>query len=117
MDGRRPPAGQEKLPVGGVSLDDAERFARWRSERDRVQYRVPTEAEWEYAARGGSGDRPPLYPWGAEWADGRANLETDALRPVGSLPEGATPQGALDMIGNVWEWIRPRRGCTGATTC
>jgi formylglycine-generating enzyme required for sulfatase activity len=106
--GKRPPAGQEKWPVGGVALADAAAFARWRSERDGAQYRLPTEEEWEYAARGGDATR--LYPWGAEWADGRANLEADSLRDVGSFPEGATPQGALDMLGNVWEWTTTEAG-------
>ena len=42
--------------------------------------------------------------WGGKWEDGRANLGTDSLRPVGSFPQGNTPQGVADMIGNVWEW-------------
>jgi serine/threonine-protein kinase len=100
--GKRPPAGHELWPVRNVSLEDAEAFAKWRSERDGVKYRLPTEEEWEYAARGGDASR--LFPWGREWADGRANVESDELRPVGSFPDGATPQGVLDMIGNVWEW-------------
>ena len=97
-----PPEGRERWPVRNVSYEDAQRFAAWRSQRDRVAYRLPTEEEWEYAARGGDATR--LYPWGAKWIDGRANLDSQTLQPVGSHPEGATPQGVQDMIGNVWEW-------------
>jgi formylglycine-generating enzyme required for sulfatase activity len=102
-DGNRPKAGEEQMPVTDVSYDDAVAFATWRSRRDGVLYRLPTEDEWEYAARGG-GDPTRLYPWGSKWEDGRANLGTDSLRPVGSFPQGNTPQGVADMIGNVWEW-------------
>jgi formylglycine-generating enzyme required for sulfatase activity len=101
--GSRPKAGEEQLPVTDVSYDDAVAFATWRSRRDGVLYRLPTEDEWEYAARGG-GDPTRLYPWGGKWEDGRANLGTNSLRPVGSFPQGNTPQGVADMIGNVWEW-------------
>ncbi len=102
-DGDRPKAGEEQLPVTDVSYDDALAFAAWRSKRDGLSYRLPTEEEWEYAARGG-GDPTRLYPWGSKWEDGRANLGTDSLRPVGSFPQGNTPQGVADMIGNIWEW-------------
>ncbi|HEY0079864.1 MAG TPA: bifunctional serine/threonine-protein kinase/formylglycine-generating enzyme family protein [Pyrinomonadaceae bacterium] len=101
-DGNRPKPGQEFWPVRNVTLEDAQRFAVWRSKRDGVQYRLPTEDEWEYAARGGDPSR--LYPWGKEWIDGRANLDSDSLKAVGTFTDGATPQGVHDMIGNVWEW-------------
>ncbi len=100
-DGLRPRAGQEKWPVRNVTYEDALRFAAWRSERDGVKYRLPTEDEWEYAARGG--EQSSLFPWGASWADNRANIESDSPKPVASFPEGATRQGLHDMIGNVWE--------------
>jgi formylglycine-generating enzyme required for sulfatase activity len=106
--GTNPPVGQERWPVTNVSLDDAKAFAAWRSRRDQVVYRLPTEEEWEYAARGG--DRNYLFPWGNTWSDDRANLGTgagkkvDFPKPVGSYPQGATAWGVLDMIGNVWEW-------------
>ncbi len=103
-DGKRPAAGQERFPVRNVTLEDAERFAKWRSQRDGVEYRLPTEDEWEYAARGGEAAR--FFPWGRDWMDGRANIDSDSLKSVGSFPDGATPQGAQDMIGNVWEWTR-----------
>lgn len=101
-DGDRPKAGEEQMPVTNVSYDDALAFAEWRSRRDGASYRLPTEDEWEFAARGGDSSR--MFPWGSKWEDGRANLGTDSLRPVGSFPQGNTPQGVADMIGNVWEW-------------
>lgn len=103
--GNKPVSGQEQWPVTNVSLDDANAFAEWRSKRDGVKYRLPTEEEWEYAARGG--DEGNLYPWGKTWISGRsatkdAGLAT--LKPVGSYPDGKARWGHLDMIGNVWEW-------------
>ena len=103
--GNTPIAGQEQWPVGNVSFEDANAFAAWRSKRDGVTYRLPTEEEWEYAARGG--DQGNLYPWGNSWIKGRtatkdAGLVT--LKPVGTYPEGKARWGQLDMIGNVWEW-------------
>jgi formylglycine-generating enzyme required for sulfatase activity len=101
-DGNRPKRGEERLPVSNVSFDDASAFAEWRSRRDGQTYRLPTEEEWEYAARGGDPSR--MYPWGAEWSAGYANLGGDGVAPVGSYPSGRTPQGLEDMIGNLWEW-------------
>jgi len=99
--GNKPPFGQELWPVVNVSLDDAMAFATWRSKRDGVAYRLPTEEEWEYAARNGAqGD---LYPWGAKWQDGAAILKDATPFPVGSRPNGKNKWGVLDLIGNVWE--------------
>jgi formylglycine-generating enzyme required for sulfatase activity len=98
----KPIFGQELWPVVYVSLEDAKDFAAWRSKRDNVQYRLPTEEEWEYAARGGSEDN--LYPWGNEWIDGRAVVKQDFPQAVGSMPEGKNRWGVNDLIGNVWEW-------------
>jgi serine/threonine protein kinase/formylglycine-generating enzyme required for sulfatase activity len=95
------PAGQAQWPVSDVSLDDANAFAKWRSNRDDVKYRLPTEDEWEYAARNGSQDT--FYPWGNQWLADRANVHTNLLQPVGSYPQGASQWGVLDLIGNVWE--------------
>ena|GEM_PF-6000010 len=105
QDGR-PPAGQEQWPVTNVSFADALAFAAWRSKRDGVQYRLPTEEEWEFAARGGANDY--LYPWGDEWRAGRANVEADSPRPVGSYAQGASAWGVQDLIGNAWEWTASR---------
>jgi formylglycine-generating enzyme required for sulfatase activity/serine/threonine protein kinase len=101
-DGDHPKAGEEQLPVTNVSYDDALAFAAWRSRRDSATYRLPTEEEWEFAARGGDSSRK--YPWGNAWEEGRANIGMDSIRPVASFPQGNTPQGIADMIGNVWEW-------------
>ena len=93
---------EEMLPVTAVSLDDAKAFAAWRSKRDGAQYRLPTEQEWEYAARNGSEEN--LYPWGDKWENGKAVMGKLAAQAVGSSPEGANKWGVQDLIGNVWEW-------------
>jgi len=98
----KPPAGQEQWPVTSVSLDDAKAFAAWRSKRDGVTYRLPQEKEWEYAARNGAENT--IYPWGNQWLDDHANVNSNSLKPVGSYPRGASRKGVLDLIGNAWEW-------------
>jgi len=100
--GNKPPFGQELWPVVNVSFDDATAFAAWRSKRDAANYRLPTEAEWEYAAR--NGERSDLYPWGTQWKDNVAVLKDATPASVGSRPEGKNRWGVLDLIGNVWEW-------------
>lgn len=103
--GNKPIPGQELLPVTFVSYADANAFAAWRSSRDGVQYRLPTEEEWEYAARGG--DQDNVYPWGNNWVEGNAVTESSGAtspKPVGSAPNDKTRWGVMDMIGNVYEW-------------
>ena len=98
----RPLAGQERWPVVNVSPKDAEAFAAWRSKRDGVTYRLPTEDEWEFAAR--SGGEYKSFPWGNSWAADRAVVKEATPQPVGSYPEGKNRWGVVDLIGNVWEW-------------
>src|SRR5882724_1647081 len=104
--GPKPPDGLELWPVVNVSFEDANTFAKWRSKRDGVSYRLPTEEEWEYAAR--NGDKNELYPWGNEWKDQTAVLNDKTPAQVGSHPNGANRWGIQDLIGNVWEWTASR---------
>lgn len=101
-NGPRPPFGQELWPVVNVSFDDANAFAAWRSGRDGATYRLPTEEEWEYAAR--NGDKSDLYPWGSDWKEGVAVLKEATPAPVGSREGGKNGWGVFDLVGNVWEW-------------
>ena len=98
----QPVIGEEMFPVVRVNIDDINKFIDWRSKRDSVQYRLPTEEEWEYAARNGTANN--LYPWGDAWEERRAVLEQSAPKPVGSAAAGADKWGIEDLIGNVWEW-------------
>jgi serine/threonine-protein kinase len=101
-NGNQPLAGFENYPVRNVSYDDAVKFAEWRSKRDKAEYRLPTEIEWERAAKGAEFNN--RFPWGNDWIDGAANVEAMGPKPVGSFAKGDTATGIKDMIGNVAEW-------------
>src|SRR5687768_12524280 len=100
--GRSVPAGKGRLPVTDVSYFDARNFADWMSAKVGLQCRLPTEREWEYAARSGSNQY--IFPWGNEWAPERTNFATGAAREVGTTPDETAVGGVQDMFGNVLEW-------------
>jgi formylglycine-generating enzyme required for sulfatase activity len=93
-------------PVTGISWYEAMAYCRWLSAQTGENYRLPSEAEWEKAARGPDGR---IYPWGNQAPDQtRANFNKAVghTTPVDRYPAGASPYGVLDMVGNVWEWTR-----------
>lgn len=104
------PAGKERHPVAGVSWADAEAFCVWLTvhfdrPKDEGTVRLPTEAQWEFAARGKGGRK---YPWGGDDpSEARANfgIREGDTTIVGSYPDGAIPKTEIhDLAGNVWEW-------------
>jgi formylglycine-generating enzyme required for sulfatase activity len=105
--GQSPDNGKEDHPVVGISWYDAAAFCEWLSD-ENIRFRLPSEAEWEKAARGADGR---LFPWGNEWQADRCNCldeaqcdeGTDVTTPVGQFPEQG-PYGCFDMVGNVREW-------------
>jgi formylglycine-generating enzyme required for sulfatase activity len=101
---------REQFPVTCVKWSDADTFCAWEGRR------LPTEAEWEFAARGEEGRR---YPWGEDFECNRAVLSGSSQcaehagqlpKRVGSLPRGASPEGVYDLTGNAWEWVHDRAG-------
>jgi formylglycine-generating enzyme required for sulfatase activity len=99
---RRPRRGEGSRPAGFVSYRDAEDYCRWLSARWGAKVRLPTEAEWERAARGGLARG--RYPWGWGAASGRACFREEGPMRVGSFKPN--PYGLYDMSGNVFEWCR-----------
>ncbi|GAM08705.1 serine/threonine-protein kinase pkn1 [Geobacter sp. OR-1] len=102
--------GRERRPAINVTWDDAVAYTRWLSEQTGRTYRLPSEAEWEYAAKSGSEDR---YWWGFNVGENRANckgcgskFDGKKTAPVGTFP--ANRFGLFDTAGNVWEWCQDR---------
>ena len=115
---KRMPTAADDHPVVYVTSLDAINFCQWLGQQDGKTYRLPTEAEWEYAARGTDGRK---YPWGNHdrrggsgnfadastafpWRDPQINDGYPETSPVGAFPAGASAFGLEDMAGNVWEW-------------
>jgi formylglycine-generating enzyme required for sulfatase activity len=123
------PRGKESHPVAYVTWHDAVAYCEWLQEKLQVvgytlkvwqsegrlatcnvqpathRVQLPSEAEWEKAARGADDQR--AYPWGERWQEGYCNtdeLGVNETTPVGIFPEGVSPYGVLEMAGNVWEW-------------
>ncbi len=106
----RPPPGREAHPVVLVSRDDALAYAGWLSRRTGQRWRLPSEEEWEKAARGSDGR---IFPWGDVYDAERLNSHDhgpfDTL-PVGTFSNGASPFGILDGAGQVFEWTATPAG-------
>jgi formylglycine-generating enzyme len=98
---RDPDSLSERQPTPHVSWHDATAFCQWLSRKEKRRYRLPTEAEWEYAARGGLEQKD--FPWGNEPPEGRAALSVRPTSAVGSFPPNHF--GLYDMAGNLQEWV------------
>ncbi len=95
-----------EFPVLGVSFEDAEAYCRWRSQRDCLPWRLPTEAEWEKAARGADGR---FYPWGNRFDPTFCKMRysrpgTPKVEPAGAFPLDESPYGVRDMAGTIRNW-------------
>ncbi|HED13026.1 MAG TPA: hypothetical protein ENI62_05120 [Gammaproteobacteria bacterium] len=102
----QPPAGRQLHPVVLVTAADAETYCAWRGSIEGKQLQLPSEAEWEKAARGALGR---IFPWGDQFDPKRLNSEDDGpggTEPVANRPGGISPYGVADMAGQVFEWTR-----------
>jgi formylglycine-generating enzyme required for sulfatase activity len=99
------PSDRVDQPIVGVSLQDATAFCRWAAQVTDLPIRLPTEPEWEKAARGSDGQ---IYPWGDQWKPGLCNSKESKLNSLCSVrqfsPQGDSRYGVADMAGNVQEW-------------
>jgi formylglycine-generating enzyme required for sulfatase activity len=105
--GNIPPDGTLDHPVAGVTWNEAIAYCLWLRGQTGREYCLPSEAQWEKAARGTDGR---IYPWGDEWQDGCCNHGSDHTTPVDAYPKGVSPYGCYDMVGNVREWVNTRWG-------
>lgn len=103
------PKDTDNFPVTNVSYKDAEAFCEWLGKKYELLVRLPTEAEWELAARGKENKK---YPWGDNWDDNNAGSKEigGKISAVKSYPQNRSPFGAYDMVGNVWEWTQEKVG-------
>ena len=95
---------EKDYPIVGVSWHDANNFMKWLNNLTGETYRLPTEAEWEKAARGTDGRE---YPWGNLWNADKTNTAETGLKKlvsVGSYADGISPYGCYDMAGNAYDW-------------
>jgi formylglycine-generating enzyme required for sulfatase activity len=88
------PMGMKNFPVVYISYEDAQAYANWSGKR------LPTEAEWQYAAQTSDGR---LYPWGNTMDSTKCNFRTNKMTPVNQFPDGSNPFGLEDLVGNVWQ--------------
>ncbi|MCA9972214.1 MAG: SUMF1/EgtB/PvdO family nonheme iron enzyme [Anaerolineales bacterium] len=99
--GRKPPPNKLDHPVVGITWHDALAYCRWLSAATGKPYRLPTEAEWEKAARGTDGR---IYPWGSSWQDGACHAGAADTTAVSTHDATPSPYDAVDLLGNVCEW-------------
>ncbi|MBS1795809.1 MAG: SUMF1/EgtB/PvdO family nonheme iron enzyme [Acidobacteria bacterium] len=101
------PDGTADFPVTNVSWADAAAYCKWLGKKLGLPVRLPTEAEWEFAARGTESLK---YPWGNEWNDEAATSKEKGgkISSVKKFPLNRSPFGAYDMVGNVWEWTEDK---------
>jgi formylglycine-generating enzyme required for sulfatase activity len=98
---------EAEQPVVGVCWFEVEAYINWLNALGEVRFQLPSEAQWEKAARGTDGG---IYPWGNVWDGARSNTNESKIgktAAVGSFsPDGDSPYGCTDMVGNVWEWCQ-----------
>ncbi len=108
-DGQGEKQGGDDHPVVHVTWHDALAYCRWQARRTGLAVTLPSEAEWEKAARGADGR---IYPWGDKFDEGKCNSSEGGVGTTSAVgrysPQGDSPYGCVDMAGNVWEWCRTK---------